>query len=341
MKAVFVGQLPFALAFGGAEVQVLRTADALRSVGVDVELLDAWKPTFDGDLLHCFTSECQMAELVAHAKGHGIPVVTSSIFLPKRRPIFYRAWRIVDALIPVRTSFGMRRFVLQQSDAVVALTSREAQDLVAFFQVPRCGVHVIGNGTDERFFAATPGEFEAAYGLRDYVLCVGSLVQRKNQHRLLRATEDMALPVVLIGPASGKEPEYARMIAAQVAKQGPGVRSLGALPQESPLLASAFAAAKVFALPSLTEGQPLSALQAAAAGANLVLSDLPYLRDTFGDYAWYCNPRSPTSIRRAIQEAYKAPRGARYTTRPPWLLSWRDVALRLRGIYESVLCEGK
>ena len=52
---------------------------------------------------------------------------------------------------------------------------------------------------------------------------------------------------------------------------------------DSPLLPAAFAAAHVVALPSHVEVQPLSALQALASGANLVLSDLPGLRRAFGD----------------------------------------------------------
>jgi glycosyltransferase involved in cell wall biosynthesis len=109
------------------------------------------------------------------------------------------------------------------------------------------------------------------------------------------------------------------------------------LPHDSPLLASAYAAASVCVLPSLTEGQPLAALEAAAAGANLVVSDLPYLRETFGASAWYCNPRSPSSIRRAVFAAGAAPRGARAADRPAWLRRWSDVATEVEALYRAVL----
>lgn len=332
-----MSQLPLSLAYGGVEVQVLRTADALRSVGVDVELLDPWKMSFDGDLLHCFTSEYQIAEVVAHAKGLGIPVVTSAVFSPRRSIAAYRAWRLVDRLVPLKTSFGLRGAVLRESSAVIALTRREAAVLVSLFRVPEAKVHVIGNGVDAGFFTATPGEFVARFGLVDCILCVAWLGRRKNQHRLLEAVGEMGPPVVLIGPTYGKEPGYAQEIAARVACMGPAVRWLGSLPQDSSLLVSAFAAAKVFVLPSLAEIQPLSVLQAAAAGANIVVSDLPHLRETFGDYVWYCDPTSVSSIRRAVGDAYQAPRGVRYTSAPPWLLSWRDVAVQVRRVYEAVL----
>ena len=80
--------------------------------------------------------------------------------------------------------------------------------------------------------------------------------------------------------------------------------------------------------------------QAAAAGANLVVSDLPHLREALGTHAWYCNPRSIHSIHRAILDAYSAPRGAGRGDCPPLLVSWRDVALKLQKVYEFVL-EGR
>jgi len=337
MKVIFVSQLPLSLTLGGVELQTLRTAEALRTVGVEVELLDPWKLTFDGDLLHCFTSEYQIAEVVAHAKGLNIPVVTSAVFSPRRPVVLYRAWALVDRLLPLKTSFGLRRAVLHESSAVIALTRREAADLVALFHLPATKVHVIGNGTDEAFFTATPDEFVAVHGLRECVLCVGPLRRLKNQHRVLDAVGGEGLPLILIGPAYGKEPDYAREIEARVARMGSAVKWLGGLPQDSSLLASAFAAAKVVVLPSLAEGQPLTVLQAAAAGANIVVSDLPYLREAFGDYVWYCDPMSVHSIRNAVRDAYLAPRGLRYRSPPPWLLSWHDVAIQVRRVYEAVL----
>jgi glycosyltransferase involved in cell wall biosynthesis len=104
-----------------------------------------------------------------------------------------------------------------------------------------------------------------------------------------------------------------------------------AIHTDSAVLAGVFQAA---------EAHPMASLEAAAAGANLVMSNLPNLRELFGDYAWYCNPRSVGSIRKAVLEAWEAPRGARYVSPPPWLISWEEVARRLVGVYEDVLRNG-
>jgi glycosyltransferase involved in cell wall biosynthesis len=336
MKVAFLAPLPFSIAFGGLEIQVLRTAEALRARGVAVDLLDPWKQAFDADLLHCFGSEYQLGEVVARARDRGVPVVVSSVFLPRQATALYRVWKHLDRVVPVKTSFRLRREVLAAADAVIALTEVEAAALTRLFGTPPDRIHVIPNGVDDQFFSATPGAFEEQYGLTGFALCVAAVEPRKNQRRLVGALRGMAMALVLIGRATAPQGPYARVVGDAVRAE-PGWRWIDGLPHDSPLLASAYAAASVCVLPSLTEGQPLAALEAAAAGANLVVSDLPYLRETFGTSAWYCNPRSPSSIRRAVLAAGAAPRGARAADRPAWLRRWSEVAGQVEALYRIVL----
>ncbi len=58
-------------------------------------------------------------------------------------------------------------------------------------------------------------------------------------------------------------------------------------------LASLYAAAELVALPSFYEGFGLPAIEALAAGAPLVASDLPVLREVAGDAALYAPPDRP------------------------------------------------
>jgi glycosyltransferase involved in cell wall biosynthesis len=318
------------------EVQVTATVGALRASGVDVELFDPWKRTFDADLLHCFGSDYQLAEVVTRARARGIPVVVSSVFAPRRPDRFYLAWRYVDRLVPMRTSFGSRARILRAADAVVTLTPLEAQHLHRFFGADRSKMHVIPNGVEARFFSAAGDEFTRAYQVRDFALMVATVARAKNQLRLVEASEGTTIPLVLVGAPASREQAYAEHLARTLTRR-PDVLWIRGLAHASPLLISAYAAAHVHVLPSLIEAQPLSALEAAAAGANLVVSDLPALRGTFGAFAWYCDPKSVESIRRALIDAHRAPRGERYTVRPDWLVGWDDVAKQLAGVYAAVL----
>ena len=335
MKVAIAAPLPLAMAFGGLEVQTLRTADALRAQGIEVEFLDPWKRTFDADLLHCFGSEYQLHELVMYAAARGIPVVVTAVFLARRSAYWYPPWRWIDPLIPLQTSFRLRGQILRTARAVVALTESEALDLRRYFGVRRNTVHVIGNGVDDRFRAATSDEFREHHGLDDFALSVGTLAPRKNQLRLVQALAGTDLTLVLIGAPDMRAPEYAKEVR-KAARSAPNVHLLPAIPHESSLLVSAFAAAQCFVLASLAEAQPLSALEATAAGTGMALSNLPTLRATFGKQARYFNPQSSKAIREAVTRVSAEAPGV-HRDAGAAIPSWSEVARRLRKIYDTVV----
>jgi glycosyltransferase involved in cell wall biosynthesis len=331
MRVAFVAPLPFSIAFGGLEIQVLRTAEALRALGVHVDLLDPWKQAFDADLLHCFGSEYQLGEIVDRARDRASRSWCRPCSSAKSRRA-YRAWDTSTVWCQSR-----RRSACGGSagggDAVIALQAPRPRRSTDCSGTVRGKIHVIPNGVDDRF-CRDRRRFRAARAER-FALCG----DRRTPQRIAPGSINFtgwACRSVLIGPSTVPDGPYARAVADAVRAE----RWCGSPLPPSPLLASAYAAASVCVLPSLTEGQPLAALEAAAAGANLVVSDLPYLRDTFGASAWYCDPRSPSSIRRAVFAAGGAPRGARYAERPAWLQPWRDVAVRVQDVYRIVL-EGR
>ncbi|WP_270939386.1 glycosyltransferase, partial [Falsiroseomonas oryzae] len=159
---------------------------------------------------------------------------------------------------------------------------------------------VVPNPVDAALYAgADAALFRQAIGLDDFVLCVGRIEPRKNQAMLAHALRGTGLPLVLIGHA-----ENHAYLAAVHRHGGAELRVLDRLEPDSPLLASAYAAARVVVLPSWAEGAPLVALEAAAAGASLVLSDAAAAELPDG-LARRCDPGDAASIRRAVQEAWE------------------------------------
>ncbi|WP_158747798.1 glycosyltransferase family 1 protein [Acidisphaera sp. L21] len=139
--------------------------------------------------------------------------------------------------------------------------------------------------------------------MKDFVLCVARQESRKNQLMLMRALADTDIPLVLIGHTASQR--YRDLIETY---RTPNVHTIERLPPNSPMLAAAFAAARVAVLPSWAEGAPLAALEAAASGASLVISDESGESEYFGDYSRYCDPASVRSIRAAVLEAYETSR---------------------------------
>ncbi|HVT57228.1 MAG TPA: glycosyltransferase family 1 protein [Thermoanaerobaculia bacterium] len=142
--------------------------------------------------------------------------------------------------------------------------------------------------------AAPPGELPARTPAR-FGLFVGTLEPRKNIGTLLAAWELLrrdspdAPPLVVCGAHGWRAPELRRSLAE--AERRGTVLYLGYVtPAE---LAALYRAALVVALPSLYEGFGLPVVEALAAGAPLLLSDIPAFREVAGDAARYAAAERP------------------------------------------------
>lgn len=144
-----------------------------------------------------------------------------------------------------------------------------------------------------------------------YGLFVGTLEPRKNLATLLTAWRELradrggggdggggAPPLLVVGPRGWRARELRRLLAEA---EGEGwLRYLGYVsPTE---LAALYRGAAVVALPSLYEGFGMPAVEALAAGAPLVLSDLPVFREVAGDAALYAPARRPDLWRDRLRE---------------------------------------
>lgn len=323
---------------GGPSIRAPMTARALEKVGVDaafghaaacdleepdvVHILNVWDP-----------DDCELA--IQRAKKAAKPVVLSPIFLDLSEHDIYSRLipeifkhgvdeRIVlPAYAAVRAQLKARRAEAMPSYEIKAGYLRQVQGLIAQAD------HVIMLSEDERtklrrigaepdpaassivhnpvvatnFRNASPEIFEKEYGLKDYVLVVGRLESRKNQLTLAFALRSSPYPLVFIG--HNTDASYLKLLKAVA---GPNAHFIGRLEPNSEILASAFAGARVFCLPSWSEGAPLAALEAGAAGCRMILSDRSSEREYFGDHAWYCDPADPVGMRDLVVRAYKEER---------------------------------
>ena len=112
---------------------------------------------------------------------------------------------------------------------------------------------------------------------------------------------------------------------------------LGHIEHDSSLLASAYAACEVFTLTSWFETPGLCALEAALAGAKLVITDGGCTREYFKDMAIYAKPDDPNDIRRCVEKAYAMGDDGRLKRHVLDNYTWNKVAQATKKGYEKVM----
>jgi glycosyltransferase involved in cell wall biosynthesis len=147
----------------------------------------------------------------------------------------------------------------------------------------------------------------------------------------------MALPFVVIGEAQERDTDYLRQLRAV-----PGVICMGALRHEDRMLASAYAAATVFVLPSQGEVFPLSVFEALAAGTPVVMTDECALELPNSEFALkkarWDDSRAQKS---ALLDILDAPPGRERVRALVRQFTWDSVALQLADCYADAVAFGQ
>jgi glycosyltransferase involved in cell wall biosynthesis len=277
---------------------------------------------------------------VAHARG--TPVVLSPICWYEPLAIASLASSRIQAASHL-TRYALRRAcpaiptwrrsLLDLADRILPNSQAEALQLQRLFSADPARIRVVSNGVDPRFLDADPDPFLARYSLDDFVLYTGRIEPRKNVLSLIQAVRKLGRPLVVIGDPVPGQGAYLR--ACEQAGQGLLTR-IPRLSHEDPLLASAYAAARVFALPSWFETPGLSALEAALAGSAIVLTPYGCTREYFGNLVTYARPGRVGEIALAIDTAWQNGPQAGLQKHVLSRFLWSHAAQRTAEVYDEL-----
>lgn len=133
-----------------------------------------------------------------------------------------------------------------------------------------------------------------------YLLYVGSLYPHKNVESVVRALKKIKSPpkfVVVCGRSVFWE-KFKKFVEKENA--GDFVKLVGYVSDEE--LGALYKNARAFVFPTLSEGFGLPGLEAMAAGTPVVCSDIPVLREIYGDAALYFDAKSAQDIADKIKQ---------------------------------------
>jgi len=274
---------------GGGEIQLSSYQKYLSEHDISVGLFDQWNPSFfDFDLVHFFSCISGSLPFCAFVKSLGIPLIISpNLWITKKTKHLYPVEEIRNQLL--------------QSNRIVVNSDMEADVLCEVFNLPRDWFTTIYNAVDNLFFESiNPALFREQFNITaPFILNVGNIEPRKNQLNLIRAMKEFPeLKLVMIGHQ--RDPDYAKACFVEAGEQ---LHYIEPLAHDSELLRSAYAACEVFVLPSTLETPGLAALEAAAAGARVVVTSEGSAREYFGDLVDYVEPDDLKSIVKGIKSA--------------------------------------
>jgi glycosyltransferase involved in cell wall biosynthesis len=243
------------------------------------------------------------------------------------------------------------RAAWRRADRVITGTAAAADEVAEHMSLPADRVRVVPYGVDPP--GSRPGPDETAevilrYHLSGlaYVLWVGSLEPRKGVGTLVAAMAQLARrrlrgtspPVLVLAGYPGWQ-NSALLPAAELARLGPGFRQIGRVTDAE--LWALYSGATVFAFPSLHEGFGLPVLEAMAAGAPVVASDIAAIREVAGAAALLVPPGDAGAWAEAIaalladgpRRAEMAEKGRRRAE----LFSWASTAAATLQVYRELV----
>jgi len=338
MKVCFIVPPVTQAVSGGLSVQVTNTASALKEQGISVTLFNPWE-RYDWkqfDLAHIFKADYDTYNMAMFLKDSGIPYVTTPVFYATQKPFQIRSLRNLTTLARkafsgIRTDLDCIHDICTYSKKVLPNTHEEKKFLEKGIEIASHKISVIPNGVEEHFQDSAPSLFIQKYGINDFILSVGNFgYRRKNMLKLLEVLETIDHPAVLIGKIYNNP--YGTRCRKKIEKLK-HVLWIDALDHDDPLLASAYAASKVFVLPSTFETPGLVALEAAVAGSNIVITPHGGPKEYFGSMAEYMDPDDIESIKGAIISALQKEYNTALKKHILANYSYKAIAEKIIGVY--------
>ncbi len=365
--AILVNGLPPQL-LGGTEIATGEIAKQLARLGHEVHVIT------------CVNSgvtkyDIEQGFYVHHAKSIGIPILDSitnfinTLLIVRRiNPdimhaqmvlLGFHVWLIKKLLKKPYVIYGrgsdiyiylsprlrklLAKLALTDADAVIALTNDMKQ---ALQKLHRREVILIPNGVDiDKFSTLSREEARSKFNIKDnerMLIFVGRLTPIKGVRFLIKAMaliRQQHLGVRLLIVGDGEERQNLEELADKLNLKK-WVSFLGQTPSER--IPEYMVASDIFVLPSLSEGFPLTILEAMASGLPIVTTRVRGLPEIVkdGENGFLVEPQNPGQIAERVllilsDDALRE-RMAKNNWQQAKQYSWQNVAKSLEEIYSRV-----
>lgn len=351
---------------GGDTIQVFKIAKYLKELNININVSFSDEPDINHDIVHLFNITGDTEHTLKQCKNvlkEKVPLIITPIYWDEKEFLkdslkeillnnyrdvikcFFHWLRYSKKYFKYSCSFianikeKIQKLCLESANLLIPNSFAEMYLLQKKFGLYNKEYHVVYNGVDISFNGVDGELFRSTYDISgDFVLSVANIGIRKNTLSLIKACLQENLPLFLIGNYDRSDP-YFSMCEKLARKSKNLIRFLGWIPHNSILLKSAYKAAKVHALVSWYETPGLSAMEAAVAGCNIVITKRGCTHEYFGEYAEYCQPDDINSIRLALLRAFNKSKDNTLGKIMQEKFSWRRSAKEILNEYLSIISE--
>ncbi|QTL99483.1 glycosyltransferase [Iocasia frigidifontis] len=323
MKILFLARPDLFRIRAGDTVQLVQLTTALEKVGLNIDLRTELDNDMmrDYDLVHLFNVlRCDSSlKQCLTVKSFRKPLIITPIYWNMRE---YLEWAAPSKLAKWNNAQQKRGQILSMADLIAPNAEREWLEIEKDF-APGLPHRVIYNGVNPFFYNSSCKE-------RSGIISVGRIHQRKNQLTLIRALNDLNIPVTIIGDVNDRA--YYQQCMSEKKRQIKIITGL----KQSELLAY-YGEARVHLLASWYDTPGLVNLEAGLAGCNLVTTNRGTAQEYFADYAYYCSPDDCKEIREKTIQAYYTPLKEGLPEIILKRFGWGVIAEKTKKIYNDLL----
>ena len=357
MKVVFIARSSLYRSKGGDTIQIQQTARYLEQLNtlVDIRLANEKINYREYDLLHFFNLT-RPSDILPHISRSKKPFVVTPLLIDYSEydkqyrkglagKIFSHlsSGQIEYAKTIVRWIKGQQslqsfsylfsghtksvKHIIKNAAIILPNSELEYRQLIQCYSLSPL-FSIIPNGIDDNLFTVSVNEQKD----KNMILCVARIEGLKNQINLISALNHSRFNLFLIGNAALNQTNYYIQCKKKAANN---IHFIDHLPQEE--LINYYQKAKVHVLPSWFETCGLSTLEAAASGCNVVITDRGYASEYCNGNAFYCDPSSPSSIRKSIENASESHVLPSFREKIIKDYTWRNAAEKTYEAYQKII----
>lgn len=201
--------------------------------------------------------------------------------------------------------------VVKRASKILVPSKTIKDELIKIYRLPEEKIIVTYEGVNEKFHQSPITNHQSQrilkkYGVtKPFMIYTGSLYPHKNIERLLQVVIcindsnhfNKPISLVIVCARSVFYERFKQKIKKMKAEKF--VKLVGFVPDEDLVLL--YQQAEAFVFPTLSEGFGLPGLEAMACGCPVVCSDIPVLREVYGEAAEYFDPLDINDMTRKIK----------------------------------------